>query len=143
MMKVSARNQFHGSITDIRLGAVNAEVVLSLAGGDSLIASITKESVGGLNLKLGQEVVALVKAPQVILVTDFGGYQLSARNQLKGEITQVNAGPVSAEVNVKLRGGDILSATVTHESVESLGLKKGREVTAVFKAGAVILAVKP
>ncbi len=85
--------------------------------------------------------IALVKAPQIILVTDFGGYKLSARNQLAGEITQVKPGGVNSEVDIKLKGGDSVAATVTNDSVENLGLKKGQAVTAVFKAGAVILAV--
>jgi molybdate transport system regulatory protein len=83
----------------------------------------------------------LVKAPQIIVVTDFGGYKLSARNQLQGTVTQVKPGAVNSEVDIELKGGDKVAATVTNDSVESLGLRKGQSATAVFKAGAVILAV--
>jgi molybdate transport system regulatory protein len=140
-MLTSARNQFQGIIKDIRIGAVNAEVIINLQGGESLIASVTKESIENLGLKSGKAVVALVKAPQIILVIDFGGYKLSARNQLAGEVTEVKPGVVNAEVAIKLKGGELLAATVTNESVENLGIKKGQAITAVFKAGAVILAV--
>ncbi len=140
-MLTSARNQFPGTIKEVNIGAVNAEVLISLKGGETIIASITKDSVENLGLKSGLDVIALVKAPQVILVTDFGGYKLSARNQLAGEITLVKPGAVNAEVDVQLKGGDLVAATVTNDSVENLGLKKGQAVTAVFKAGAVILAV--
>lgn len=140
-MLTSARNQFSGTIKEVNIGAVNAEVLISLKGGETITASITKDSVENLGLKSGLDVIALVKAPQIILVTDFGGYKLSARNQLAGEITLVKPGAVNAEVDIQLKGGDLVAATVTNDSVENLGLKKGQAVTAVFKAGAVILAV--
>jgi molybdate transport system regulatory protein len=141
LMLTSARNQFSGTIKEINIGAVNAEVIIGLKGGETIIASITKDSIENLGLKPGKDVIALVKAPQIILVTDFGGYKLSARNQLTGAITQVKPGVVNAEVDIQLKGGDMIAATVTNESVANLGLKKGLAVTAVFKAGAVILAV--
>ena len=140
-MKASARNQFTGIVNDVLIGAVNAEVHLSLKGGETIVASITKESVENLGIKSGLEVIALVKAPQIIVVTDFGGYKLSARNQLQGTVTQVKPGAVNSEVDIELKSGDKVAATVTNESIESLGLRKGQSATAVFKAGAVILAV--
>lgn len=140
-MKASARNQFTGIVKEIRIGAVNAEVHINLTGGDNIVASITKESAENLKISQGQEVIALVKAPQIIIVTDFGGYRLSARNQLKGIVTQVKPGAVNAEIDIELNGGQQAAATVTNDSVETLGLRKGQAVTAIFKAGAVILAV--
>lgn len=140
-MKVSARNQLIGTVSEIVMGAVNAEVHVVLKGGEILVASITKESVESLAIKTGMNVLALVKAPQLLLVTDFGGYRLSARNQLQGTVVDVKSGPVNAEVDLELPGGEKLAATVTNESVAALGLSKGKPVTAIFKAGAVILAV--
>ncbi|MEY3760132.1 MAG: hypothetical protein RIR39_1623 [Pseudomonadota bacterium] len=141
-MKASARNQFNGTVSNVVIGSVNAEVFIALIGGETLVASITKESIKTLDIKVGVEVLALVKAPQIIIVSDFGNYKLSARNQLKTIITQVNSGAVNAEVLMELSGGGIIAATVTNDSVKTLGLRKGAEVTAIFKAGAVILAVK-
>lgn len=140
-MKASARNQFTGIVHEVLIGAVNAEVHLRLQGGETLVASITKESVENLQIQAGMDVIALVKAPQIIVVTDFGGYKLSARNQLQGTVTQVKPGAVNAEVDIELTGGEKVAATVTNDSVESLGLRRGQTATAVFKAGAVILAV--
>ncbi len=140
-MKVSARNQFKGIVKDVQIGAVNAEVHITLAGGETIVASISKDSVDNLGIKSGLEVVALIKAPQIIVVTDFGGYRLSARNQLAGKVTAVKPGAVSAEIDIELKGGDLVAATVTNDSAESLGLTVGQTATAVFKAGAVILAV--
>jgi molybdate transport system regulatory protein len=140
-MQASARNQFSGVIKDIQLGAVNAEVHVSIAGGDTVIATVTKDSIDNLAIKVGAEVIALIKAPQIIIVTDFGGYRLSARNQLAGTVTHVRPGAINSEIDIALTGGDIVAATVTNDSVASLGITVGQAVTAVFKAGAVILAI--
>jgi molybdate transport system regulatory protein len=140
-MKASARNQFFGKVTSVTMGTVNATVAINLKGGDSLVASITQESVADLGIKTGADVIALIKAPQVIVVTDFGGYRLSARNQLQGTITHVKKGSVNTEVVIELRGGNAVAATITNESVQTLELAVGGAATAVFKAGAVILGV--
>ncbi len=140
-MKTSARNQFFGTVTEVIIGAVNAEVHVGLKGGETIVASITKESTEKLGIKTGLELIALVKAPQVIVITDFGGYRISARNQLQGTITDLKPGTVNTEVDIELSGGQKVAATVTNDSVEALGLRKGQSATAVFKAGAVILAV--
>jgi len=140
-MKASARNQFAGTVSEVRVGAVYAEVDVALTGGETIVASITTESVDTLAIKSGVKVIALVKAPQIIIVTDFGGYRLSARNQLKGVVTEVKPGAVNSEIDIELSGGEQVTATVTNDSVETLGLRKGQAATAVFKAGAVILAV--
>ena len=141
-MKASARNQFNGTVSNVVIGAVNAEVFISLKGGEELVASITKESLETLDIKIGIKILALVKAPQIIIVSDFGNYKLSARNQLKTTISEIKAGAVNAEVIMELSGGEVIAATVTNDSVETLGLRKGAEVSAIFKAGAVILAVE-
>lgn len=140
-MKTSARNQFSGTVSEALIGAVNAEVHIGLKGGETIVASITKESAETLNIKTGTEVIALVKAPQIIIVTDFGGYRVSARNQLPGTVTLVKPGAVNTEIDIESTGGEQITATVTNDSVETLGLRKGQTVTAIFKAGAVILAV--
>ena len=140
-MKASARNQFSGTVSEVIIGAVNAEVHVDLKGGETIVASVTKESVDNLGIKAGLTVLALVKAPQIIVVTDFGGYKISARNQLPGTVTEVKAGAVNSEIDIELAGGDKVAATVTNDSVETQGLRKGQAATAVFKAGAVILAV--
>lgn len=141
-MKTSARNQFFGTVGDVRIGAVNAEVHVNLQGGEKIIATITKESVEALGIKTGIDAVALVKAPQVVIATDLGGYRLSARNQLQGTVTQIHKGAVNSEVMIALQGGDSVAATVTNESIESLHLQEGNTAIAVFKAGSVILGVK-
>lgn len=141
IMKASARNQFFGKVTAIAMGAVNATVTLSLKGGDSIVASITKDSVANMGIKVGVEAIALVKVSQIIIVTDFGNHRLSARNQLKGQITRIQQGSINSEVVLSLQGGNAIAATITNASVDILDLQIGGEATAVFKAGAVLLGV--
>ncbi|WP_020564422.1 TOBE domain-containing protein [Methylosarcina fibrata] len=140
-MKVSARNQFKGTVSAVRPGSFYTEVLVHLKGGDNLVATVTKESAQSLAIAPGKEVIAMIKAPHVILVTDFGGYRISARNQLEGKVVEVKPGAINSEVDIELKGGEKVAATITNESVEALGLYQGQTATAVFKAGSVILAV--
>lgn len=140
-MKVSARNVFKGTVSNIQEGAVNAEIALQLAGGEQLVAVVTLASVKSLGLAVGKEAVALIKAPWVMLMTDSSGFRLSARNCLEGTVTRVSDGAVNAEVIVTLPGGAEVYSIVTREAVTELGLKAGVSATAVIKASHIILGV--
>jgi molybdopterin-binding protein len=63
---------------------------------------------------------------------------LSARNHLKGEITEVVLGTVTALVTLKV-GDNLVESVITKRSAEELGLKKGDKVTAVIKATEVMI----
>lgn len=65
--------------------------------------------------------------------------KLSARNTLVGQISEVTKGAVNALVGLTLNGGTQVYSTITNESVDSLGLKEGKEVFAIIKASAVIV----
>ena len=67
--------------------------------------------------------------------------KLSARNQLKGTIYSIDTGSVNDIVKIKLSSGDIISATITKQSVQELGLEVGRPAYAVIKASSVMVAV--
>ena len=66
-VRLSARNQFKGTVKTVTDGAVNSEVVLELPGGALLAAIVTLESARALGLKEGVQAVALFKASSVIL----------------------------------------------------------------------------
>jgi len=66
--------------------------------------------------------------------------KLSARNQLKGTVTDINQGEAIANVAVDV-AGQRLVASITVEAVRELGLSTGSEVTVVVKASDVMLAV--
>ncbi|MCY1413881.1 Molybdenum-pterin-binding protein MopA [compost metagenome] len=140
-MKVSARNVFRGTVKSLRDGAVNAEVVVALPGGAELVAIVTEGSVKSLGLAQGKEVIALVKAPWVMLMTEGSDIRLSARNCLPGTVKSVADGAVNAEVVLTLDGGTEVVAVVTRDAVSELGLAPGVSATAVIKASHVILGV--
>jgi molybdate transport system regulatory protein len=68
-MELSARNQLTGTVTDIKEGAVMAEVTVRLTGGEELVSVITVTSVQRLGLKPGSEVTVVIKATEVMLAT--------------------------------------------------------------------------
>jgi len=63
---------------------------------------------------------------------------LSARNHLKGEVTEVLLGTVTALITIKV-GDNIIESVITKHSAEDLKLKKGDKVTAVIKATEVMV----
>lgn len=140
-MKVSARNVFKGPITALVDGAVNAEVEITLAGGDKIVAIVTEGSVKSLGLAVGKEAVAYVKAPWVMVLTGDADIHFSARNQLTGMVAQLTRGAINSEVSIKLAGGTVVYAVITNEAVLELGLKEGVKATALIKASHVILGV--
>jgi molybdate transport system regulatory protein len=69
-LKTSARNQLTGVVCAREDGPVMSEVVLDIGAGKTLVATVTAESARTLDLRLGQTVTALVKAPHVILAVE-------------------------------------------------------------------------
>ncbi|MER6497550.1 MULTISPECIES: TOBE domain-containing protein [Streptomyces] len=68
---------------------------------------------------------------------------LSIRNQLPGTVTAVTPGDAMATVKVRLDGGQDLTAAITLDAVEDLGLSQGSEVRALVKSTEVSLATAP
>jgi molybdopterin-binding protein len=69
-MRISARNVFKGKIKSIRPGAVNAEVVIELPGGQQVVSIITLASVQALGLAEGKDAYAVIKASEVMIGVD-------------------------------------------------------------------------
>jgi molybdopterin-binding protein len=69
-MKLSARNVLKGTVKQIIPGAVNSEVIIQTAGGETIVSVITKESVESLELKVGKQVYAVIKASNVMVAVD-------------------------------------------------------------------------
>jgi molybdate transport system regulatory protein len=140
-MKTSARNQFYGTVAEIHGGAVNDEIVVELQGGDRIVAVITQESTRHLGLRAGAEVVALVKAPWVMVADAAEGIRLSAQNRLSGTIVKLQRGAVNAEVVIQLAGGTTVCAMISNDSADELELAEGKPAAAIFNASHVILGV--
>lgn len=68
--------------------------------------------------------------------------KLSARNQLKGTIKEIESGAVNAVIKLDIGGGNILSATISMNAVKSLNLAVGKEAYAVIKSTSVMVGVE-
>ena len=84
-MKISARNVLAGTVSKVTLGAVNAEIMLTLeGGGGEVVAVITNDSAKHLGLKEGLRAYAILKASWLMLGKGLDPKKLSARNVLRG-----------------------------------------------------------
>ncbi len=140
-MKTSARNAFHGRVTKVSEGPVNAEVVLDIGGGIELVAVVTQGSVQDLGLVPGRRAAALIKSSFVILVPGDQPLRTSARNCLAGTVIRHETGTISDEVVLDLGNEKTLTAVISRESGETLGFAIGDRAQALIKAPHVILAV--
>ncbi|MDB5589462.1 molybdopterin-binding protein [Devosia sp. UYZn731] len=66
--------------------------------------------------------------------------KISARNRLKGVVTEVVKGATTAHVRIDV-GGSIVTASITNEAVDELGLKVGQSAYAIVKASDVMVGV--
>jgi molybdopterin-binding protein len=69
-MKLSARNQIKGKVLEVKKGAVAAQVKIDIGGGNTITSTITVDAVEELGLAKGKDVVAVIKASEVILGTE-------------------------------------------------------------------------
>lgn len=69
-MPLSARNQLAGTISQIKMDGIMAEVVVTLKGGEEMVSVITADSVNRLQLQVGGSVKVVVKSTEVMLATD-------------------------------------------------------------------------
>lgn len=69
-LRTSARNQLPGLVASREDGAVNSEIAVDIGGGKTLTATITLESARGLAIAVGEPIIALIKAPHVILAVE-------------------------------------------------------------------------
>jgi molybdate transport system regulatory protein len=68
------------------------------------------------------------------------GFKISARNQLKGKVVSVEKNGLTAKVKVEIKAPAIITAVITKEAVEELGVEVGDEVEAVIKSTEVMIA---
>ena len=139
-MKISARNVWLGNVTQIEKGVVNSVVTVALKGQDTIVSVITDNSVQRLGLQPGVEVMAIVKAPSVMLGLEIDRQKISARNILEGRVNRIVSGVVNDEVIIDLAGGNTVTSILTSASVKRLDLVPGMEIAAIIKASDVLLA---
>ncbi|MGF0536955.1 TOBE domain-containing protein [Agrobacterium sp. ES01] len=141
MMKTSARNTFHGVVTAVEHGAVNAEVLLKISPDVTMAVILTEKSLTELKIEPGVEAYALIKASTPILMADDGTLRTSARNSIAGTVISVEPGAVNTEVVMDIGEGKTLCAIVTDDSADAMGIRPGNRMRALIKASQIILAL--
>ena len=138
-MKLSARNQFPGTVTKINEGAVNGIVTIDV-NGTPVSATISLAAIRELGLEAGKTAYAVIKATEVMV--GLGTHlPLSARNQFPGKVRSVEKGAVNSIVRMEVLGGLTISATISNNAVEELQLAPGLEALAVVKATSVMVGI--
>lgn len=66
--------------------------------------------------------------------------KVSARNQIKGRIVEVIRGATTSHIRLDV-GGSVITAAITNEAVDDLGLKSGQDAYAVIKASDVMIGI--
>ena len=67
--------------------------------------------------------------------------RISARNQIKGTVVEVKKGATTSHIRVDIGNGQMVTSSITNESVDDLGIKAKDKVTVVVKASDVMIAV--
>jgi molybdopterin-binding protein len=67
--------------------------------------------------------------------------RISARNQIKGTVTEVKKGATTSHVRVDIGNGQTITSSITNEAVDDLGIKVKDKVTVVVKSSDVMIAV--
>ena len=138
-MKLSARNQFAGTVCRIQEGAVNGIVTIDV-NGTPVSATISMNAIRELDLQNGKKAYAVIKATEVMVGLG-EHFPLSARNQFPGTVLSVDKGAVNSIVKLSVLGGNVISATISNNAVEELGLAEGVKALAVVKATSVMVGV--
>lgn len=138
-MKLSARNQFAGTVTKVTEGAVNGIVTIDV-NGTPVTSTISMSAIRELGLEPGKKAYAVIKATEVMV--GLGEHlTLSARNQFPGKVLGVEKGAVNSIVRMEALGGNAISATISNMAVDELGLKPGVDALAVIKATSVMVGI--
>lgn len=139
MLRTSARNQLLGRIESITRQGHNDRVRLLLAGDLTIDAQITHESTLRLELLVGTDVVALIKAGWLELLGD-GKAVAPGHNCLNGTIENIlDADDGPSEVRISLPSGQTLCSLAEPAQLVALNLKKGDSVRAQFAPTQVLL----
>ena len=138
-MKLSARNQFPGTVTKIANGAVNGIVTIDV-NGTPVSATISMSAIHELGLEVGKKAYAVIKATEV-MVGKGEHLPLSARNQFPGKVMSVEKGAVNSIVRISALGSNTISATISNAAVEELQLAPGMKALAVVKATSVMVGI--
>lgn len=139
-LKLSARNQIKVKISKIIEGVLNCDVFGVLDSGEELQASITKSSQKELDLKAGNEVYFIFKAPKiVVLKKDFQNSLMP--NLIRAKITSASIGSINSEICAITSDNQMLAAMIPNDVTMDLRLAVNDEIGVIINPNDIILAI--
>jgi len=81
-----------------------------------------------------------LKSIQASMHQEVTNLKVSARNQVKGKVTQVKKGVITAQLKIRIEAPATLTAVITKEAVQEMKIKKGDDVVAVIKATSTMVS---
>ena len=110
--------------------------------GKHLVYShISPPAYRSLKPQIGQTAVLLFKANAITLFTEIHPLRLSAENSIESRVEAIEQGAVNNIVRLRTDDGFTLAAAITLNSSESLDIRAGQRITAVFLASQTMLAI--
>jgi len=139
MLRTSARNQLHGAVIAIESHGRNDLIRLELAAGLTLDAQITHDSTLRLELEIGTEVVALIKAGWLEVLSP-EEIATPGHNCMSGKIEVIlDADDGPCEVRITLPNGQVLCALAQPHALTQLGAAEGQPIQVQFSPSNVLL----
>ena len=139
-LRTSARNQLLAKVCNIQAEGLNDRIDLELHGSaQHLTALITHSSTERLNLQLGAEVFALIKASWVNLLPADGAPVHAEPNQLTGNVHSLEPGELESELHLQLPGGAHLTAMLSNSQLSNRQLVSGEQVRVQINPEQIIL----
>lgn len=135
--RISTRNAFHCAIEKIKKGPVDVELQLRLNSGAQLMAVVTNAAVDELELEIGGDVLALVKAYAIKLAAQ---QQSEDINNIFGTVTRLIKGPKNWEILLNIGDGKTLTTVIPLEEAVNLAVTRGQKLFAHFSPQDVIIA---
>lgn len=146
-LQTSARNQFFARVVSLDPSDISRKVCLTMNGGAALYADITESSCQRLGLVENKEVLALIKAPWVMLDPEctalnceLGTELNNDDNKLAGRINEIVLGDEFDEYHLLLDQGETLCALLSKTQSQRLNMQVGDRAQARFSPAQVILA---
>ncbi len=124
----------------ISIGAVNAELMVGLNNGVSIVATLGVHAYESMGVGLNAPVTVLVKESAILLSATDCSSVLSTRNSMVGTVQSITAGLVNSEVVLTLASQQTLVATVARDELNQIDCQVGKQLWANFKSSDVVLA---
>ncbi len=127
-----------GKIRDIKYSNESCEISIKLKNKQELTAIENKNFIEKRGLKINEEINLLIETDNITIIKEIKT-NISARNQLIGEIESINNDNINSNISINCKDGIIIHAKITSKSCKNLELKKGDKIIASFKAYNIII----